>query len=31
VTERAKAADGAPDFSSRIRVDVPPRPPFRER
>ncbi|HWP65528.1 MAG TPA: DUF4105 domain-containing protein [Candidatus Limnocylindria bacterium] len=26
VTERAKAADGAADFSARIREDLPPRP-----
>ena len=31
VTERAKAAAGAPDFSARIRDGLPARPPYRGR
>jgi hypothetical protein len=31
VTQRAKAADGAPDFSARIRDGLPARPPYRSR
>jgi hypothetical protein len=29
ITERARAADGTPDFSRRIREGLPPRPPRR--
>jgi uncharacterized protein DUF4105 len=31
VTSPAKAAEGASDFSARIREGLPARPPFRER
>jgi len=31
VTQRAKAAAGAPDFSAQIREGLPARPPYRGR